>query len=446
MNLVSVPCLGMALVNFYVGSYYLYLYSKQRQMREHLPFALLCLGVGLYDVFCAGLYNAGSLAEGLRWQKLQLDMIAVISVSLIWFTSVFTHQESNRLVRAAIVWLGLLFLVALVLGPELTLSLAHPAIKHILLLNQVAVTYYEAAVGPIYQVEIFSGLVIYLFLFYLFIRHAQRTQHKILPFIVAAFIIYFLGVVNDTLVALQVYQFIYVSEYTFFVIILVMAYLLLDRFVAVHIAYEELNANLELKIAERTREIQALNAHLKSLADHDGLTGVYNRRFFNGLFEVEVQRATSFLEHQAQLLADQERGLNFGLAMIDIDHFKQINDTCGHLAGDAVLKAVVAFVQNNIFARDVLCRYGGDEFALLLTKTARGGILQAVERIRREIEAHEFSAGPEPECRHITISVGLVIFDEVIHQPAEEILKLADDRLLRAKRAGRNRIVCEDES
>ena len=445
MNPLFVLCIGMALVNFYVGSYYLYFYARRPQVREHLPFGLLCISVGLYDVFAAGLYNSQSIADGIRWQKLQLDTVNVISVFMLWFTSVFTQQVGNRIVRYSIVWLIVVALVALVAGPEFTVSVTKPAVKDILLLNRFEVTYYEGVVGLVYQLEIASALVIYLYLFYLFIRHYQSTQRRVLAFVFAAFIVYFVAVVNDTLVAMQLYPFVYISEYSFFIIILVMAYILLDKFVGLHIAFEELNMNLERKIDERTREINELNGHLKYLVDRDGLTGAYNRRFFNELLKVEVRRATSFLEHKAQRVPNQDSEMSLGLAMIDIDHFKQINDTHGHLVGDAILKLVVGCIQSNIFARDVLCRYGGDEFALLLTNTNPEGSLSAVEKIRREIAGHEFQIGQDQVGRHVTISIGLVIFNEVLHQGAEEIVRLADDRLLRAKRQGRNRIVCDEE-
>jgi diguanylate cyclase (GGDEF)-like protein len=130
--------------------------------------------------------------------------------------------------------------------------------------------------------------------------------------------------------------------------------------------------------------------------------------------------------------------------MIDIDLFKSINDTCGHLTGDSILKQVVEIIQRNIFSRDVLCRYGGDEFALLLTKTSKSGILQAAEKIRKEIEDGGYVLGPEARDRKITISVGLVTFDEVLNMASAEILSIADGRLLKAKTNGRNTIVYED--
>jgi diguanylate cyclase (GGDEF)-like protein len=189
-----------------------------------------------------------------------------------------------------------------------------------------------------------------------------------------------------------------------------------------------------------------LNSELKRLAERDGLTGVYNRRFFNEYLEIEVKRAASHLQHRARLGPEDASGMNFGLALIDIDHFKRSNDDFGHLTGDEVLRRVAQIMERNMFSRDVICRYGGDEFALLLTKTSGQGILQAVEKIRKEIADLEFAFDAEHAREHITVSVGLAGFDEAPGLGSEEILRVADDRLLRAKSLGKNRIVHTDQT
>lgn len=436
----------MASVSFYVGAYYLYFFLRRPQMREHLPFAFLCLSLGFYDVFAAGLYNSLSIVDGVFWQGLQLDTVVVISLFMIWFTGVLTRQEGNRILRFSIVWFVVIFLVSLFASPELTLSPSNPALKNINLFDFPTITYYEGEAGLVYQVALASNLVVYLYLFYLYVGHYRRTKQRTTLLILTAQILYFFGTTHDSLVALQFYQFIYIGEYIFFFIVLVIAYALLNKVVDLHIEFEAMNVNLEHKVHERTTELKELNGQLKFLAERDGLTGVYNRRFFNEYFEIEVQRAMNSLKHKAQLVPSQDSDMNFGLAMIDIDRFKHINDTYGHLVGDNVMKQVIEIIERNIFSRDVLCRYGGDEFALLLTKTANSGILQAAEKIRREIDEHVFDFDPEYECQHVTISVGLIIFDEVINKESEEILRIADNRLLRAKSNGRNRIIYNDDA
>ncbi len=201
----------------------------------------------------------------------------------------------------------------------------------------------------------------------------------------------------------------------------------------------------EISLEHASTEIKELNNHLKHLAERDGLTGIYNRRFFDEYFEIEVQRAANFQKHEEHLEPINRSDMNFGLAIIDIDNFKTINDTYGHLVGDDALKQIIKLIQKNIFSRDVLCRFGGDEFALLLTKTSSDGILQAIEKIRKEIDEHNFNFGKDHKSQHITISVGLVNFDEVNNKECDSILKLADDRLFKAKSKGRNRIEYLDD-
>jgi diguanylate cyclase (GGDEF)-like protein len=444
MHALSIPCVAMAVVNFYVGTYHLYFFAKRPQIREHLPFALLCVAVGLYDLVAAGLYNSTTLADGVFWQRLQLNAVGVISVFLVWFTGVFTEGKVSRIVGIGMIWFVVLLVASVFAPPALTLTPENPAVKAIRAFN-FEITYYEAEVGLLYQVELLSAVAAYAFLCYRFIRHYRKTRQRILLLIVICQFLYFGAVVNDSLVAIGLYTFVYVSEYAFFFIVVAMAYTLLDRFVNLHAAFEELNANLEAKVDERTREIHELNEHLKKLADRDGLTGVYNRRFFNHYFEIEVKRAKSYQEHKAKLVQPNDSDMNFGLAIIDIDHFKQINDTHGHPMGDRLLKQVIDIVERSTFTRDVLCRYGGDEFALLLTKTSNSGIRQAMEKIRKEIDEHPFTFGELIPNQHITISAGLVTFDEVLDKGSDEILQLADDRLLEAKGRGRNRVVAKED-
>lgn len=435
----------MASVNLYVGVYYLFFYLKRPKIHEHLPFALLCLSVAIYDVCSIGLYNSISIRDGIFWQRLQLDTAVAISIFLIWFTGVFTEQKENRVLKYSIVWFIIILIASLFASPELTLSASNPAIKNVSFFNLQNITYYEGAVGVIYQVELVSVICTFVYLCYLFIRYYQKTHYKTLFLILSALIIYFIGTVNDSLVAFQAYSFIYINEYSFFFLILAMAYTLLDKFVNLHISFENLNVNLEREVLERTSKIRKLNEDLKYLADRDGLTGVYNRRFFNEYIEIETKRAKNYLDFKTKIEPYQEKGMNFGLAIIDIDHFKQINDKYGHQVGDTVLIETAKIVERNMFTRDILCRYGGDEFVLLLTKTSTDGILKAIEKIRNEIDKEVFKVDGNGVNLHITISAGLANFDEIHDLGSEEILKLADDRLLRAKNLGRNRIVYSDD-
>jgi diguanylate cyclase (GGDEF)-like protein len=235
------------------------------------------------------------------------------------------------------------------------------------------------------------------------------------------------------------YVFVYISEYSFLVIILCNSYVLLNEFVHLHIRVEDYSINLEKIVEGRTKEIRKLNESLKLQTELDSLTGIYNRGFFNNYFEIEVKRAQNEIQHK-QKRKDLPCEMNFGLAIFDIDNFKKINDTYGHLVGDKVIIEIVNSIKKNIFARDIFCRFGGEEFVLLFTRTSKEGIIQAVKKIHKGVQDHRFEDDSVIADLNVTISIGVVTFDEASDFNNMEILQIADDRLLWAKENGKNRI------
>ncbi len=168
---------------------------------------------------------------------------------------------------------------------------------------------------------------------------------------------------------------------------------------------------------------KAYHDEIYRLMHIDGLTQVYNKRYFLERLESELSRARRY-----------ERELS--LIMFDIDHFKQINDTYGHLAGDAVLKQLCQVVHAKIRREDMLCRYGGEEFAILVPELDQEHALMAAEKIRSLVEGTTFSF--EGTDIPVTISLGVAsVGTEPID--SETFIKLVDDRLYQAKRTGRNR-------
>ncbi|MBX3376597.1 MAG: diguanylate cyclase [Phycisphaeraceae bacterium] len=180
----------------------------------------------------------------------------------------------------------------------------------------------------------------------------------------------------------------------------------------------------------RVRVRSALRLHrlvqmLAQRAQIDDLTGLWNRAYFDRRWTEEVSKAS---RHQRPL----------SIAMLDVDHFKSINDTYGHPAGDAVLQGVARLIQRECRTEDVACRYGGEEFALIMPDTGPPDAHNLCERIRSSIAATIWSQHPE---RTVTISIGIAG-----HARAGEIspnawLEHADRALYAAKRAGRNTIV-----
>jgi len=168
------------------------------------------------------------------------------------------------------------------------------------------------------------------------------------------------------------------------------------------------------------------NAHyverVKQLAYLDGLTGIFNRRFFELRIAEEIERARRF-------------GTGLGVIMIDIDQFKRLNDEFGHLLGDEVLRQVSSLFHQQLRKIDVVCRYGGEEFAILLSQTGPQHSLAVAEKLRRMVETWQFPGVP----RSVTISAGTANFPE--HGTTrDELVKAADAGLYAAKQGGRNRV------
>ncbi len=176
-------------------------------------------------------------------------------------------------------------------------------------------------------------------------------------------------------------------------------------------------------------EHQALLSRLYESSVRDLLTGAYNR----GHFDERLRSEVAYAIRHGTLLA---------LLLFDLDHFKKVNDTHGHRAGDAVLRYVAGAVSSRLRAEDVFARYGGEEFAVILRGVDRTGAARAGERLRGAIAgaAAIFEGAFVP----VTISVGCAAIDCCSERTAEALVGVADRRLYLAKRAGRNRVAAAD--
>ena len=169
----------------------------------------------------------------------------------------------------------------------------------------------------------------------------------------------------------------------------------------------------------------AYHEEIYRLTTIDGLTQVYNKRYFVETLEREIGRAQRYRR-------------DLSLIMFDIDHFKKVNDTFGHLAGDYVLKQLAAVIKSRIRREDILSRYGGEEFAIILPEIDHYNASQFAEKIRRLTEKAVFRF--EDTEIPVTISIGVASLAADITDPVE-FVKLADQKLYEAKNNGRNCVV-----
>lgn len=174
------------------------------------------------------------------------------------------------------------------------------------------------------------------------------------------------------------------------------------------------------------QELLEANKKLRELAYRDGLTGLYNHRYFQEILEREIKRARRYKKP-------------LSLLMIDIDHFKKINDTYGHLHGDEVLKGLAQIFSESIRACDYAARYGGEEFSIILPETPLNGALNVAERLRQRVKNTPIVLADQ-EIR-VTISIGLAAYENTqIEITRSQLISLADKALYQSKMAGRDRV------
>lgn len=177
-------------------------------------------------------------------------------------------------------------------------------------------------------------------------------------------------------------------------------------------------------VSARTRELRRANRLLRRQATTDALTGVHNRRVFFELATKEFNRS-------------RRAGTPFAIVMLDLDHFKQINDSIGHIWGDEVLKGCAGKISAALRTSDTVARYGGEEFAVLLPETSRTQALQIMRRVLKGVGANPFAI--DEHLVVVTVSIGCtVLLPEDADMSAT--LQRADNALLLAKQRGRNRV------
>ena len=220
-----------------------------------------------------------------------------------------------------------------------------------------------------------------------------------------------------------------------------------ENWKSIHANIKKLNKvrNIKLKRDDRIYEISGflLNTHGDveggriqlimrdvtadiKLSTTDPLTGIYNRRFINEFLMKEIERS-------------KRLDKSFALVICDIDNFKEINDTYGHISGDVALQALSGLITGTIRHLDVLGRYGGDEFMMILPETDKERASQVIERLRHKIEKDDIPL-PNGLRVKITASLGVAVFPEDGYF-SDDLLVKADERLYKAKRLGKNKVV-----
>ncbi len=190
---------------------------------------------------------------------------------------------------------------------------------------------------------------------------------------------------------------------------------------------EELVARVKvhLKIKNLQDDLRRTNELLLELSNTDHLTGLFNRRYLMESLGKEIQRG-------------QRKGANLSLIILDIDHFKRVNDQYGHLQGDIVLQKVALQLQKELRNYDIAARYGGEEFIAILPDASLEEAVFVANRVRSSVQTARFNG--EVSQLSLTVSLGVAMFTKQGCATVDAFIKLADDALYRAKANGRNRV------
>jgi diguanylate cyclase (GGDEF)-like protein len=193
----------------------------------------------------------------------------------------------------------------------------------------------------------------------------------------------------------------------------------------------------KIKLKETIQELRKTkqlvleqNRQLKRLSTHDDLTGLCNRRHLVASLEQEFTRC-------------RRHGTALSLIMLDLDHFKSINDNYGHEFGDYVLKEFSALLRETVRQSDLVFRFGGEEFIVLLPQTVEDGAAKTAEKIRRNCEERVIDNGRY--AVNITVSIGVTSYNKELHKTTGCMVSFADEALYQAKDCGRNRVVVHQE-
>jgi diguanylate cyclase (GGDEF)-like protein len=383
-NLVPVV---LASIYLLFGIYHLYLYRRNRQFPEYLWVGLFTICLSMYTVLISHVGDLLPLNNALK-VKIEYALIFSLPILAILFITNLLKSSVNKFVRSY-QYTFLFFVLLALIDTDLfdKSSLVFP-----------------------WQTWLAPGIAVTLF----YVTKLALNNNQEARTLIAGLAIFSVTVVSDALVVNGVIALPRLVPLGFLFVVLGMVFSLSNRFILSHV-------NLEHAVKARTHELQKMNAELDSMAHIDPLTNIYNRRSFEDTFN-RLVTTNSKVEN------------NYWLALLDIDNFKKINDSYGHNIGDIVLVSLAELIKQKLDQNELLGRWGGEEYILLLQQDNKKLAQIVLESIRYDIErlVIESDVG---EVK-VTVSIGVVKYQQ---ESLNTSVKNADKGLYQAKLGGKNK-------
>lgn len=407
-KLAEIDRLGLVLVFLAVAVYMFGLWLLERSSHEYVLFALLAVCAATYS-FLITQWKYTLAADFLAMKKLEHVLLYVTPAVMVEFLYAFVRRPvptGLRLAQAALA----LGAVGVLLSPGL-----------------------DFALWLLPYLEVFAITLAVVLLTALGIWSWQGNRDAITVGVGALAIA--VAMTHDAIVDRGLLLDVRLAPYGFAVLLIGMTVALAVRFHHAVNGLATLSRELETRVEQRTNELADAYRRMEELASRDSLTKLLNRRALE-------ERALGSLAHA------RRRSEPYAIALVDVDHFKVINDTHGHEAGDRVLAAVAGAITATVRAADDVSRWGGEEFLLVLPDSDGEAALAAMERVRLAIERTDVILDSRGIPLRFTVSIG-VAATGMVEEPAatfEQLTRRADEALYRAKQGGRNRVCVAEEA
>jgi methyl-accepting chemotaxis protein len=269
MHVLSVPVAVIGGVTLYVALHHLFLYARRTVKKPvDLSFAILCLTMSLYDAFCVGAYNNHSLVTGLFWQRCQVATLSLIGAAFAWFVVDYTENRNRRWRNFFAVYFVLAALLALFDNTGLSWQTAKPAVKAIPLPAGLDITYYEVVPGIMTTLVSLMGVAIFVYAFVLGVRLYRQGDHAKARPLFWSVAFFCIGLCNDAAVQSGLYRSIYLIEYTYMGIVVMMAYFLSKEIIrsaemrdAVQRAYDQL-VETSYRLSGSSQEVHSVTKNI----------------------------------------------------------------------------------------------------------------------------------------------------------------------------------------